>query len=98
MTTDSILCTAAVLMGGTSLLLQLGSFFAESNTPAQADFIPPTQPDEAKLPTASLKLTHKQLRTLAQDLRVGTGYWRSRATKIQLIEGIRQHNLSRRAA
>ena len=90
--TDSILCTVAVVMAGTSLLLQLGSAIAQSNT---ADSITPTQADEAKLPTASLKLSHKELRTLAQALKVGSGYWRSRAKKSELVIAIREHNQAR---
>ena len=40
----------------------------------------------------SMKLTHKELRKMAQDQQIGSGKWRSRAKKIELVTALREAN------
>ena len=43
-------------------------------------------------PNPSMKLTHKVLRQMAQDQQIGSGKWRSRAKKIELVTALREAN------
>ena len=87
------ICQAAIALAGISITLQLAAALARSSAPE------PITPTEEKSPHhASLRLTHRELRALAQQLQVGTSKFRSHAKKTELIEVFRAHNMSRRAA
>ena len=87
------ICQAAIALAGISITLQVAAALAKSSSPELST------PTEEKSPHhASLRLTHRELRALAQDLKVGTSKFRSRAKKTELVEAIRSHNMSRRAA
>ena len=49
-------------------------------------------PESTPTPRASMKLTHKVLRQMAQDLQLGSSKWRSRAKKIELVAALREAN------
>ena len=48
--------------------------------------------EPALAPNPSMKLTHKELRKMAQDQQIGSGKWRSRAKKIELVTALREAN------
>lgn len=93
------ICEAAIVLAAASISLQVVAALARSRSvavdepaePAPVVVTPTPQPSERP----SLKLTHRQLRDIAQQLQIGNGRFRSRATKTELLEAIRAHNQQR---
>ncbi|WP_415409667.1 hypothetical protein ACLM45_12955 [Synechococcus sp. A10-1-5-9] len=91
------ICELAIALSVASISLQVVAALARSRSapvdepaepPVGVESFKPLSSDQRR---ASLRMTHKELRQMAQDLQVGSGHFRSRAKKIELVQAIRAH-------
>ncbi|MDA9868022.1 hypothetical protein N9C85_01155 [Synechococcus sp. AH-224-I15] len=79
MSNHPIELAAAIVIGGVIALV------AWLLTDSKVEFSEPTP-----APRASMKLTHKELRKMAQDQQIGTSKWRSRAKKSEFVKALQE--------
>ena len=78
----------AIAVGG---IVMIAAWLITNGSTLELEESAPVEITEAPhIPRASMAMTHKELRQMAQDQKVGTGKWRSRATKAQFVRALQQ--------
>ena len=81
------ICTVAVALGATSLLLSLAAIAGRSIQAPEDGTEPPATVDQP-MHRPSMKMSRKQLLQLARDHKVGTAKWRARARKSDFVQAL----------